>query len=100
MVLIGLELHAVLWPIHISRWNDSFDRAFGIKWTEITNSKKFPYTTMRCLTASCEPFQKRVTGRFGDGRIFPPIKWKQFKVEYNFVFEKASVGNTISEFQL
>jgi hypothetical protein len=24
---------------------------------------------MRCLTASCEPFQKRVTGRFGDGRI-------------------------------
>ena len=51
---------------------------------EITNPKKFPHTTMRCLTASCEPFQKRVTGRFGDGRIFPPMKLKQFKVEYSF----------------
>ena len=83
-----------LWPVHISRWNGSFDQAFGIKWTEITNSKKFPYTTMRCLTASCEPFQKRVTGRFGDGRIFPPIKWKQFEVEYSF-FLKRQVSETL-----
>ena len=47
---------------------------------------------MRCLTASCEPFQKRVTERFGDGCIFPP----------NIVsfLGKASVGNTISEFQV
>ena len=34
------SLEGFLWPVHISRWNGSFDRAFEIKWTEIANPKK------------------------------------------------------------
>ena len=90
----GICGQAPLWPVHISRWNGTFDRAFGIKWTEITKFKKFPSTTMRCLAVSCEPFQKRVIGRFGDGRFFPPIKCKKFKVEYSF-FLKRQVSKTL-----
>ena len=46
------------------------------------------------VTAFCEPFQKRVTGHFGDERIFPPMKLKQFKVEYSF-FLKRQVSETL-----
>ena len=78
------------WPVHISRWNGSFRPSF---WT-LVNSKKFPYTTMGCLTASCEPFQKRVTGRFGDICIFPPINRSTLKVKYN-LFLKRQVSETL-----
>jgi hypothetical protein len=52
------------------------------------------WESLRCLTASCKPYPKHVTGRFGDGRIFPPMKWKQFKIKYSF-FLKRKVSETL-----
>ena len=54
---------------------------------------------MRCLTASCEPFQKRVIGRFGDGRISPRMKYKQFKVKYSFFLKRQGPETLILNFK-
>ena len=87
----------------MARSHQPMERQYWLSfWTlvdGITNSKKFPYTTMRCLTASCEPFQKRVTGRLVTDASF--LQWNRSNLKSNIVsFWKSSVRNTISEFQV